>query len=781
VKGACLDLPLNVFGKVFGRRLPTVDGQLEAPGIAGPVTIRRDGWGIPHIEAGCETDGWYGLGFCHGQDRSFQLETLLRVIRGTLAALVGKDGIPIDRLSRRVGFSRNNRRQLAGFAPEIQGQIASYVAGVNAGRAIGSPRKAHEFALLSSKPSPWTSSEVVGLVKLLSFMFSTNADSELARMKILLADGPEGLAAVDPGYAESWQGSLRAEAVAPAVDRLGEDLAAFSKFVGAGGASNSWVLSGERTASGRPLLANDPHLPALLPSVWYLAHVTTPDWSVAGATLVGGPAVEAGHNGFAAWGITAALIDNIDLFQEEIGPDGTTIRSGDGFVPCEVVTETIKVRFKRSITEKVVITPRGPVVSPALDEGVGALSASAFWLREMPVEGFFRVHHTTGFEQFRRWFEAWPAPDLNVSYADTTGTIGWQLVGNVPVRRSGWGTVPQPGWEHGVGWEDDPAPFDDMPYLQDPRSGFLATANSRPYPNVDKPFLGVDWIDGYRLARINEMIMERTDWDVESAAALQLDELSIPWRDMKDSVLGSPIGHPDAMLALELLRDWDGRVSAGSPAAAVFELFLAEMARRVVMARAPKASDWALGRGFGQLLPYTSFSFRRVGHLVDLLKAAPQGWFDRSWEEEVEAALAAVIRGLRASNGSSAADWAWGKVRPVELKHPVGEQKPLNKLFNLGPFSWGGDTNTIAQTSVDPVNATDNPGFIASLRMVVDVGNWDESRWVIPAGQSGNPLSPHYEDQLPLWKKGAGVPIPWTAEAVAKATVATLKLVPAGR
>lgn len=774
-----MDLPRTMFGKFLGQRLPWTEGLLDVPGIDEPVTIRRDGWGIPHIEAATENDGWYGLGFCHGQDRAFQLETLLRVIRGTLSALIGKDGIGIDRLSRRIGFGRNNGRQLAGFAPDIREHIAAYVAGINAGNTVGLPKKAHEFVLLTSKPTPWTSEDVIGIIRLQSFLFATNADAELARLKVLLSDGPEVLAAVDPSYGESWQGMLRPDAVAPVVDRLAEDLAAFGNFVGAGGASNSWCITGDRTATGRPILANDPHLPALLPSVWYLAHITTPEWAVAGATLVGGPAVEVGHNGFASWGITAALFDNTDLFSEELGPDGASIRLGDDFVPCEVLTEVIKVRYKKSVTEKVVITPRGPVVSPALDEGVGALSIKAFWLGEMPVEGFLRVHRTTGFEQFRKWFANWPAPDLNVSYADADGTIGWQLVGAVPVRKRGWGTVPLPGWDPAVGWEDKPVPFDEMPYLFNPDRGYLATANTRPYPNVDEPFLGVDWIDGYRLARITEMLAERTDWDMVATHALQLDELSIPWRDIRDVVLAAPETNPAAKIGIDLLREWDGMVSADSAGAAVFELFIAEMARRVATANAPQSADWVLGKGFAQLLPYTSFSYRRVGHLAQLLNNPPkEDWFGHSWHTEIAAAVGASVNKLTELKGEDRAEWAWGRVRPLELKHPVGEQKPMDKVFNLGPFPWGGDSNTIAQTSVDPIEATNDPAFISSLRFVADVGNWDACEWILPAGQSGNPMSKHYDDQLPLWRQGKGIPIPWTPEAVADATVATLKLVP---
>lgn len=768
----------TAFSTFLGRRLPHTQGTLEVSGPQEPLTIKRDSWGIPHIEAANETDAWFGLGFCHGQDRAFQVETFLRVIRGTLAELIGKDGLPIDRLSRRMGLRRRTQEQFRLLHSDLQANINGYVAGLYSGATAGSERKAHEFALLRSKPTRWDSWDVLGMARLQSFLFATNADAELARLKILLADGPISLAALDPGYGEAWQGILRPEAVESAVDRLGEDLASVDTYIAPGGASNSWAIAADRTATGRPLLANDPHLPALLPSPWYLAHMITPEFSVAGATLVGAPAVEVGHNGHASWGVTAALFDNTDLFYEEMGSDGRSVRSGERFLPCEVHTERIKVRYGRPVVEEVVVTPRGPIVGPALDEEVGALSLRAFWLDPMPLEGFLRAHHARDFEQFRHYFARWPGPDLNLTYADTSGDIGWQMVGMVPIRRKGWGSVPLPGWDVNVGWESEPVPFEQMPYSHNPHQGYLATANSRPYPAVKEPFLGVDWIDGYRLARIMERLAEGADWDVRTTQLLQMDELSIPWRDMRPIILGVQTEDPAARRAQALLAEWNGLVSADSPAAAVFEFLVAELARRVARAKAPHSADWVLGRGFGQLQPYTTFSYRRVSHLVQLLQDPATGWFENSWEAEIASALAAVVRTLEELHGPDAAEWSWGNVRPITLRHAVGDQKPLDKVFNIGPFPWGGDSNTIAQTSVDPIKATNDPGFIASLRMVADVGNWDECRWVLPAGQSGNPFSVHYDDQLRLWKEGDGVPIAWTTEAVDAATVATLTLNP---
>jgi penicillin amidase len=777
-------VPRLLMRRLLGRRLPLTDGHVKVAGIEDAVSIRRDKWGIPHIEASNDRDAWFGVGFCHGQDRTFQLETLLRVVRGTLSELVGKDGLAMDRLSRRIGFARQADRQLGRLQPDIQEVFHAYARGVTAGGTAGLPQRPHEFALLFSHPTPWQATDVVGIVRLQSFLFATNADAELARLKILLAEGPEVLAALDPSLGEAVPEGVPVTepGVSPVLDCLSQDLKEFAHVLSPGGASNSWCVSSRRTSTGRPLLSNDPHLPPVLPAPLYLVHVTTPEWAMAGATLVGGPAVVAGHNGFAAWGLTAALFDNTDLFQEEIGKDGCSVRSGDDFAPCEVIHERIDVRRGKPVTERVVITPRGPIVGPALTGEMGALSLRVFWLDNLPFEGFLRTHRARSFDEFRRPFASWQAPAFNLTYADQEGNIGWQLIGAVPIRRKGWGTIPLPGWDPDVGWEPDPAPFDEMPYVLNPEDGFLATANTRPYPQVDKPFLGVDWIDEYRLWRILELLGGRTDWDVASSQAMQLDQLSLSWRDdIRDVVLAAKSSDADSATAHEMLTRWDGRVTPESPEATVFEFFVAEMAHRVAAAKAPRSARWVLGQGFAQLLPSTTFSFRRVGHLVKLLRSRPEGWFDRPWEEEIADALGAVIRNLKSRWGEDPDGWQWGRARPLILRHPVGDKKPMDQVFNIGPIHIGGDSDTIAQASLDPTNPVADPAFIAGLRMVIDVGNWEASRFALPAGQSGNPMSPHYDDQVPLWESGQGLPIAWSPEEVDKATVAKLTLSPRGQ
>jgi penicillin amidase len=777
-----VNLAQLVFRFLLGRRLPITRGTLTAPGLELPVYIHRDRWGIPTIDASTDADAWYGLGFCHGQDRSFQLETLLRVIRGTLAELVGPRGLPVDRLSRRIGFRESARRQLALLDAEMRTALAAYAAGVTAGGTLGLPRPAHEFAVLRGRPTPWTADDVLAMVKLQSFVLASNWDCELARLKILTADGPEALAALDPAYPEWLPVAAPPGALAGrAVDRLAEDLAHFAAAVPLGGGSNNWALAPSRTATGRPLLANDPHLPPALPSQWYLAHVRTPGWAVAGASFVGGPSILAGHNGFAAWGLTAGLVDNTDLFLEEVGPDGRSIRQGNGFVPCPVRVEPIAVRGGATVTEEVLVTPRGPVIGPALPGEVGAVSLRATWLEQRPLLGMLGLHRVRSFEEFRRCTEHWPALSANLVYADVAGTVGWQLIGEAPRRRKGWGTVPLPGWDPAAGWEEEPVPFDEMPHLADPPAGFVATANTRPQPEGEGPFLGVDWLDGYRLARIVEVLRGRHDWDVAGCQALQMDQHAIPWTEMRDAVLAVPAGDGAAREALDLLRAWDGNLTVDSAAATVYELFVAEMAQRVARAKAPRSYPWVLGRGFNPLFAHTGFSVRRLGHLVRLLRDQPLGWFARPWPEEMADALGRVIVNLSVRCGADRSRWGWGRARPLTLPHPLGERRELARVFNLGPVPWGGDAKTPGQASALPDDPLGNPAFIATMRLVVDVGGWENSRFVLAGGQSGNPLSPHYADQFPVWQRGEGVPIAWDEDEVRRTTCDVLELSPSAR
>jgi penicillin amidase len=765
--------PRSLLG-LLGRRAATTRGKLRVRGLTAHVTIARDRWGIPHVDTATERDAWFGLGFCHGQDRAFQLELLARAGRGTLSELLGRATVPIDRLSRTLGFRRVAESQLTVLDDDVRGGLEAYVAGINAAADV-TPLP-HELVLLRSRRrTRWEAADVLAFLGLQSLALAGNWDTELARLAILLADGPDALAAVEPRYGPWLPVTVPVgEAAGEALGRLGEDMARLRDLVGGGGASNAWAVAGSRSATGAPLLANDPHLGPSVPAPWYLAHLRTPEWSIAGASFVGGPAFPSGHNGTVAWGITAGCTDSADLFWEDPMADGRSVRGPAGPEPLETSEERIGVRGAEDVVLEVRRTPRGPIVTPILDGLPMALSLRATWLEPVPVRGFLGVQHATDLASFRAAFADWPGPALNVVCADRSGAIGWQLVGTLPRRGAGNGMLPLPAWEAENAWDATHLPYADLPFVIDPPTGFVASANHAARADTpDAPFLGADWLDGYRAARIVEALGQRSDWDVAGMAALQVDLTAMPWPELRPLVLASEPTDADARLAFELLRGWDGVVSPRSAAAAVYELGVAELAARLAREVAPRSWRWAVGAGVGEAIPRTSFGARIVSHLVAVLRAAPT-----PRTAEIEAAFGSAIRALRARAGDDPRGWAWGAVRPLRLLHPLASQAPLDRLFNLGPVPHGGDTNTVAQAGVLPLDPLANPAAIPNHRTVIDLGDPERSRYVIAGGQSGNPRSPHYDDLFARWIDNDGVPIAWSADAVRAATVALLELRP---
>lgn len=770
---------MRLFPFLLGRRLPVTRGRIRVQGIGATVVIARDGWGVPHVEASSPEDAWFGLGFCHAQDRSFQLETLLRVGRGTLSALVGPPGLAADRMSRRLGFARLAEAELPLLSAAVRAAVEAYVAGVNAGRSHGLPRRPHELVLLRARPTPWAAGDVLAFAGLQAFALSANWDAELARLRILAADGPQAVLDLEPAPLDGV-GLVPglAAAAGPMLERLADDLAAFAAAAPSAGGSNAWAIAGARTSSGLPLLANDPHLAPRLPAPWYLVHLRCPGWQAAGASFVGAPVMPIGHNGQAAWGITAALTDQADLFLEEVAPDGRHVRSAEGWAPCEVVRERIEVRGGQAVEEEVLLTPRGPIVSPLLEGVPGALSLSAVWLRPASIRGLLDVVAARDFEAFRMAFADWPGPALNVVYADAAGHIGYQLVGQLPRRRRGSGMLPLPGWLPDAGWHDVGVPFERMPFRQDPPDGFIVSANDPPPQDDGEAPLGGDWVDGYRAARLVELLRERHDWDAGACARLQLDVTSLPWRDLRDIALQLPVHDGPGKLGRELLAAWDGQVGAASAAASVYELWVSELSRRIARARAPGSWPWALGAGFGDVVPVTMFHARAVGRVVRLLHARPAGWLPRDWLAEAADALSTVVARLEAERGRDPRRWRWGRLRRLTLRHPAGDRRLTAGAFNLGPVPFPGDSNTPLQAASGPLEPLANPGFVPNARAVIDLADPDASRWALAGGQSGNPCSPHYRDMFPLWLRGESVSIPWSSAAVEASTVATLYLEP---
>lgn len=766
-----------ILRRAFRHRLPKTHGVLHIPGLEAPVTIRRDRWGIPHIRACSEYDAWFALGFCQAQDRPFQLEFLRRLVRGELAEIIGPPGLSFDRLARRIGFRRATLRQLPVIATDIRARVEAFLAGLAAGFRYGLPARPLELLLLRAEPQPWDAADVLALVKFLSFALASNWTSELVRLRVLVDDGPEALRALDPLGPDLAGEPMPAEFQPNTwLDHFVSELQALAARVGAL-TSNNWVIAGSRTESGRPILANDPHWSPLLPSFWYLAHVATPTWAVAGATLVGTPAFLAGHNGSVTWGVTAGLSDNTDLVLERLGADGLSVLEGSDLVRCTVHQEAIRVRGHGVVNDIVLETRRGPIIGPVLRHVPWTLSLRAVWLDPLPVRGLLDMPWIRSFDELAVAFADWPHLPLNVVYADEAGTIAWLLAGTVPIRQRSSGLLPILGWENPDPWSGY-LPAERLPRRVNPPEGYLASANNRPMIDEDTP-LGGDYLDPYRFRRISDVLASRFDWTLERVLALQLDHYALPWHEFRVHLRTVPDQHPRVRRALALLEEWDGQVTAESIAATIYEVAIHRLAQRVAQARAPHSWRWVVGTGFHDLTGGTNWGVRRVAHLLDLLRRRPDDWFDRTWEEVLAETLDDVVRELERRFGPQPAQWTWGRVRPLTLSHPLGAVHWLRWLFDRGPFPTHGDENTIDPAGVSAHDPLGPVQFIASLRFAVEVGRWDETRIVLAGGQSGHPFSPHYDDLLELWRAGETIPLAWSDAAVDAVTTQLLELRPA--
>lgn len=781
------------FGALLGKREPVVDGTLRVAGGHAEVTIRRDAHGIPYVEASCDEDAFFGLGFAQGQDRAGQLEVFVRLVRGTLSEVVGEEGLAIDRLSRSIGFRRAASAQLLTSPERVRAQYEAFARGLNEGRSRGGPL-AHDLVLLGTEPSRVVGADLAAIGTFLAFALAANWDIELVRLLMLEEDGEEAVRALEPHYLETLSvASPPGQKAGPVLRAALADLEHLRELVGQGGGSNAWAVSGARTKSGKPLLAADPHLPPALPNSWYVAHARTPEWAASGAMFVGLPGWVVGHNGHSAWAATAAHGDNTDFFLEELSPDGLSVREGDDFVPCTLRRELIAVKGRAPAELLVRETARGPIVTQALELGTRArataLSLAATWLEPRPYEGFLSTHLARGPEAFRRCFEQNSTSGVASVYADVEGRIAYCFSMCVPVRRRGFGTIPLPGWDPRVGWTEARVPPSELPWVLDPEAGLLCAANAQPVRDGEGPFLGVDWLDGYRQTRIADELSRRTDWDVASTQALQRDVVVTPWHSLRPHVeaLGGgttgPRGEPArvelpraAALAREELLAWDGTASSESEAASLYAAFVSALARRVVSAKAPRSLARALGHGAHPLLPRSTILARRTRHLVELLDRRPGGFFADGWDAAVEAALGDA-HDERERRAREVGGKAWGRTRPLVLKHAIGEKRPLDAIYERGPLPGFGDASTIAQGTVDLGEPFGPVVGAPVLRAVIPLGDWDDARFALLGGSSGNPLSPHYDDQLGPWA-GEGVRLPFSGEAVREVATHTLRLVP---
>jgi penicillin G amidase len=744
----------------FGKRLPCWDGDMRGAPTHESMHIDRDRYGIPSISALNIHDAWFGLGFCQGQDRAFQLEIYKRQVRGTLSEMFGERTLPADRLSRVIGFSRIANSYMKHLDQETSEILEGYTAGLNFGVTHGFRKKPHEFEILGCAPTRFEKQDVIGLILLLTFSLS-HWMQKITRLKLLQEGGEEILKKLDPGYAD-WNYLIKpVNQIAHKSDQLlTDDIQEAMKYLSKPGLSNNWVISPSLTKSGNTILANDPHLGAEIPAPWYLSQIQWPGNILIGAVYPGTPLFLIGTNSHVSWGLTAAFLDNIDLFIEKISKDGFSFKEDGKAIKLEQIEETIQIRGAKP--ERLVIqkTTRGPLLSPLYHEELPPLSFCAIWMKPGPVDGFFKMHTARRVEDIKSIFNQWPLVSLNLVCGDTQGNIGWYHIGKVPRRKKTNGLLPLPGWDSRYYWEDKAIT---LPYLFNPKPGYIATANNKPIADSKTAFLGYDYIDGYRHARIIEMLSKQgKKIDLAICQEMQADVKSSVWSQIRDIIINLNPADKKTVKIISILKEWDGTVTHDSVAATIFEYLIAEITHFIIDRISGDKSRW-IRAPFLDGVGGSTFGMSRISQVVELVRSHPTWIFGPDYQAQFCTLVVQACRKISEDNGDNTDKWQWGKVRPFYLNHllcslagsPV--DKKYSDVFNAGPFTINGDEQCVSVAAGDMLDPRVTPTFIPNLRMIIELGDVQYIYVSLAGGISGNPFSSHYSDLLDLWLRGTGI------------------------
>lgn len=745
-------------------------------GLSAGAEIRIDRWGIAHVYAGSVRDAFFLQGYNVARDRLWQIDTWRKRGLGLLAKDYGPAFAEKDRAARLFLYRGDMEAEWAAYGPQAKSYAEAFVAGINAYVAeieAGTRPLPEPFRLAGTRPDRWGSEDVV---RIRSHALSRNAASEVARARIVCRGGGVEAARLHRLLEPEWttqapdgldpcdipENVLADYQLATGGFRLPEGfaVAASPDWVG----SNNWTVSGARTETGRPLLANDPHREHGVPSLRYIVHLEAPGFSVIGAGEPALPGVSIGHNGTIAFGLTIFNADQEDLYVYETDPaDPTRYRYQDGWEPMRIVRETVEVKGEAPREVELRFTRHGPVVfqDPKANR---AFAIRSVWSEPGTSAYFGSVDYMTAkdWEGFSSALRRWGAPSENQVYADTSGHIGWIAAGKVP-RRPAWdGLMPVPGdgryeWDGFLAAEELPSAFD-------PPQGWLGTANQMNLP-ADYPVAerkpGFEWSNRSRMDRIAKVLGEDDKISVADSMALQTD----PYNTVADRLiplLPAKARDRETAAALELLRVWDRRAAADSAGAALFETWIAKHLGPAAVNRAAPASVRGLIGG-GDLAA-----------VVDLIERTPavRGRI-------ILPSLKAAWREVAERLGPDPAAWRWGDLHQARFEHPLSPLAPAAKRERLAVGSA-----PMSGTAFSPLAASWRPSDFrvvagASFRMVLDVGAWDNSRVINTPGQSEDPAGPHFDDLFPLWARGEYVPLAYSREAVEAATERVIALTPA--
>lgn len=743
-------------------------------GVKDIVDVTRDGRGVPYITAKNEDDLYFVQGYVTAGDRLWQMDLMRRVARGETAEIFGKATLEEDKRWRRFGFSAVADESLKYLSPELRAALESYSAGVNA--YIGSlpdDKLPVEFRILQYKPRKWMPADSLIIGKILADALSSTWRLDLlkASMASLPKDKYDDLANVRSEYDVVLFGkdieTKRAMAADTSV-KIGHDLLSKADRIQSTrrasldrvgfyaeelAASNNWVISGKRTADGKPILANDPHLRPSAPGIWYLTHLDSPAVRVAGVTFPGVPGIVLGHNERIAWGATNVGPDVQDLYLETMNEAGE-VKTPDGWAKPGSRKETIHVRanpLKPDTTPEVIDvleTLNGPVI---LEDGAKRYSLrwTAIDPKNNDFAAFFLLNRARSWTEFRSALSTYRGASQNFVYADVDGKIGWQIAGAIPVRRSGDGSLPYDGSTRDGDWTGI-IPFDELPSVFDPPGGFIVTANQRTVGSDYKyPQLVREFAPPWRARRLYDLLSSQRRSTVKTVEDAQFDAFNLPLSGLAAEIVKQSAARPETV---EMLRGWDGVMAPDSRAALYVNEIRECLAKKIADENAPapaylireRVLHWAIKEKAARWLPKAFSDYPT---------------FIRSCDEDAEASLGKRF-------GADRSKWTWGAISAARLAHPLAGVPLIGGQFATPskPLFGSGQTPNVASA--------------VSMRFIATPGNWDDTQLIIPLGQSGDPKSGHYTDQFEKYSSGQNISLPFSKEAIQKVSAATIRIVP---
>ncbi|MCI0577165.1 MAG: penicillin acylase family protein [Chloroflexi bacterium] len=776
------------------RPLPKTGGAVSVPGLQAEVHVYRDEYGIAHIYAQNEEDLYFAQGYVHAQDRFWQMEFWRHVGQGRISEMVGEATLESDKFIRTMGWNRMGEATLAYYekeAPEYIATLEAYSAGVNAYIDEHRDELSLNYTILGLvndkwEIEPWTPLNTITWAVVMSDDLGGNWRDEIDRAELIKELGEATVANLRPPYSyetrpvmiptEAMDNELPEEALAPhalaAVDwsRVNTDVVGevpelgFALGRGPFIGSNNWVVAGEHTDTGRPLLANDPHLSIQMPAIWYEVGLHAPDMDVVGFSFAGVPGVIIGHNNQIAWAVTNVGPDVQDLYIEKVNPSNPRQYEYEGeWQDMEVIEEVIKVNGSEDVVLEVLLTRHGPIINELVDGQSDVLSIR--WTAHEPsriLQAISLLNRSTNYEEFREALQYWDVPSQNVIYADVEGNIAYQMPGLVPLRQNGNGQTPVPGWTDEYEWEGW-VPYEQLPALLNPEWGYIVTANHAVVDEEYPYLLSLDWDNGDRGQRITEMLEEaigRGQVTADDMAHIQNDSKSLLAGSYVPLFAGLSSDDAQVQAAIERLRGWDLQERRDSVPATLFEIFFRHLTENVLADDIGQDNVWEIAD---------------VTFFHQLAGQPEASWWDsqdtpaaETRDEILLQSLEEAIAWLEENVGGDMNDWTWGRLHTATfVSNPLGQSGIglIESVVNRGPFPADGGRHIVNANGYDreePAAVTGHP----SMRMIIDMSNFDASRAVLPTGQSGHPFSPHYDDMIELWLNGQYHPMLFSREAV---------------